>query len=463
MIPSPNLDDRTYQEIVDEAIRLIPHYCPEWTNHNPTDPGITLIELFAWMSEMMIYRLNKVPDKVYLALLDLIGLSLVPPQSAKTLLTFSPVEGYDGEVLIKRGIQVSTIKSELTEPLVFEIEKDLFVKNIKLDSCISLNNGQITHNEVFDIAQSHKGFFLFSGNEQIERYIYISDPSIQFLSDNNIINISFKCANEIKTISDEIVNFLEWEYWNGKKWVSIECSRSIPGIRKQDNEIFFIGPVNIGEAEVNGIKGFYLRAVLLNIPERMKCFELHEAHIKLLFHGEGLNPDACISNTENMAFYIIDISKDFRPFVEAPKYNDAFYIASKECFSKEDSEVVIGFYLSDAVDIKKSDPNEELILRTEYWNGKNWIDIADTSIKGVMEPKGKWNYIDSTFAFTKNGEMKFKRPDDMKVYNVNGNENYWIRIRICAGNFGVGGQYKVDDNGKWSWEFNKTVNTPLLS
>ena len=43
---------------VEEAIRLIPQYCPEWTNFNPSDPGITLIELFAWMTEMMLYRLS---------------------------------------------------------------------------------------------------------------------------------------------------------------------------------------------------------------------------------------------------------------------------------------------------------------------------------------------------------------------------------------------------------------------
>ena len=71
MIPSPNLDDRTYEDIVDEAIRLIPQYCPEWTNFNQSDPGITLIHLFAWMAEMIIYRLNRVPEKNYLAFLDL--------------------------------------------------------------------------------------------------------------------------------------------------------------------------------------------------------------------------------------------------------------------------------------------------------------------------------------------------------------------------------------------------------
>ena len=49
-LPAPDLDDRSFQDIVDEAKRLIPRYCPEWTNHNLSDPGVALIELFAWMS-----------------------------------------------------------------------------------------------------------------------------------------------------------------------------------------------------------------------------------------------------------------------------------------------------------------------------------------------------------------------------------------------------------------------------
>ena len=72
MIPSPKLDDRTYQDIVDEAVSLIPRYAPEWTNHNPSDPGITLLELAAWMSDLLIFRLNQVPEKNYVAFLNLL-------------------------------------------------------------------------------------------------------------------------------------------------------------------------------------------------------------------------------------------------------------------------------------------------------------------------------------------------------------------------------------------------------
>ncbi len=58
----PNLDDRRYNDLVAEALTRIPTYSPEWTNHNPSDPGITLVELFAYLTDMLLYRLNRVTD-----------------------------------------------------------------------------------------------------------------------------------------------------------------------------------------------------------------------------------------------------------------------------------------------------------------------------------------------------------------------------------------------------------------
>jgi hypothetical protein len=54
-LPVPNLDDRTFDRLVDEARRRIPVYAPEWTDHNVHDPGITFLELFAWLTEMQLY------------------------------------------------------------------------------------------------------------------------------------------------------------------------------------------------------------------------------------------------------------------------------------------------------------------------------------------------------------------------------------------------------------------------
>jgi hypothetical protein len=79
-IQLPNLDDRTYADLVEEAQGLIPTYAPEWTNHNPSDPGITLIELFAYLTEMLLYRLNRVTDATMLAFIKLLnGPDWIPP------------------------------------------------------------------------------------------------------------------------------------------------------------------------------------------------------------------------------------------------------------------------------------------------------------------------------------------------------------------------------------------------
>lgn len=61
-LPLPNLDDRRWQDLTQEAIPLIPRYAPQWTDFNTLDPGITLLEMFAWLTESMVYQLNQIPD-----------------------------------------------------------------------------------------------------------------------------------------------------------------------------------------------------------------------------------------------------------------------------------------------------------------------------------------------------------------------------------------------------------------
>lgn len=61
-LPLPRLDDRAYEDLVEEARALVPTLYPEWTDHNPADPGITLIELFAWLAEMLTYRADQLTE-----------------------------------------------------------------------------------------------------------------------------------------------------------------------------------------------------------------------------------------------------------------------------------------------------------------------------------------------------------------------------------------------------------------
>jgi len=108
---APNLDDRTFQDLVDEAKRLIPRYCPEWTDHNVSDPGVALIELFAWMTESMIFRLNRVPEKTHITFLDMIGTRLLPPRAAVADLTFRLSAPQPTPIRIPGGTEVATIRT----------------------------------------------------------------------------------------------------------------------------------------------------------------------------------------------------------------------------------------------------------------------------------------------------------------------------------------------------------------
>jgi Baseplate J-like protein len=84
----PKLDDRSFDQLRQEAVRQLQAACPAWTDLSPSDPGIALIEAFAYLTQVMLYRLNRVPDKQYNAFLRLLGITPLPPSAATTTLLF---------------------------------------------------------------------------------------------------------------------------------------------------------------------------------------------------------------------------------------------------------------------------------------------------------------------------------------------------------------------------------------
>jgi predicted phage baseplate assembly protein len=136
-LPAPSLDERRFQDIVDEAKRLIPRYCPEWTDHNVSDPGVALIELFAWMTEMIIYRLNQVPDVLYTRFLELMGIRLFPAVPAKADVTFWLAGPQPEPVLIPAGARVGTVRTEFEDSIGFATENELRIVQPELTACLT--------------------------------------------------------------------------------------------------------------------------------------------------------------------------------------------------------------------------------------------------------------------------------------------------------------------------------------
>ncbi|WP_423182534.1 baseplate J/gp47 family protein [Arthrobacter sp. NyZ413] len=109
-IPVPNLDDRNFADLVAGARERIQQIAPEWTDLSVHDPGITILEAFAYLTDTLMYRLNRVPEKLYAVYLNLLGTSLYPPSTAETILEFtrsSTASGDSQDIRIPRGTQVS--------------------------------------------------------------------------------------------------------------------------------------------------------------------------------------------------------------------------------------------------------------------------------------------------------------------------------------------------------------------
>jgi predicted phage baseplate assembly protein len=126
-LPVPDLDDRRFQDLVDDAKRLVMRRCPEWTDHNVSDPGVTLIETFAFMTDQLLYRLNRVPDRLYIRFLELIGLRLLPPAPARVPVTFWLSTPATAPLVISAGTQAATVRTEHTDSVVFATREHLAI------------------------------------------------------------------------------------------------------------------------------------------------------------------------------------------------------------------------------------------------------------------------------------------------------------------------------------------------
>ncbi|MFG2477444.1 putative baseplate assembly protein [Streptomyces fagopyri] len=152
-LPSPNLDDRRFQQFVDDAKRYIQQRAPEWTDHNVSDPGVTLVETVAHMADQIVYRLNRVPEKNHLAFLDIVGITLFPPSAARTDVTFWLSAPHDEPIVLPVGTEAATLRTESEEGVVFATERQLTVVPTALRHLVVQHSGLPVTDRTADLAE----------------------------------------------------------------------------------------------------------------------------------------------------------------------------------------------------------------------------------------------------------------------------------------------------------------------
>lgn len=139
----PVLDDRSFDTIVAEARQRIPRYTPEWTDFNEGDTGIALVELFAWMSELLIYRMNRTPDLAYVKFLELIGMRLEPARPASAYISVAVEAGWP-EATVDLPARAQFAATSDTGPVIFESERRLIAFAPVLDRVLVMIGGLLT-------------------------------------------------------------------------------------------------------------------------------------------------------------------------------------------------------------------------------------------------------------------------------------------------------------------------------
>jgi len=457
MIPPPKLDDRTFNDIVEEAISMIPRYAPEWTNHNPSDPGITLIELAAWMTDLLIYRLNQVPEKNYVAFLNLLGIKLHAPRAARALVRFSLVEG-SVKQRVPRGTQVSTPQATEVYTVTFETARDAVVCAARPDRCFSYFDDSYSENSRYlDPAPgtNDPAFEVFAGAQRIERYLYLSDPRFANTGDASLLRVYVGTPEHG---ARDLARLLEWEYWEGTRWKELE-----PALIEVDRgEVAFLGPLRFDVTTVNHIEGLWMRGRLAEVPQSPQDTEIDTIRARVEVVGEGLLPTQAYANLDNNAFLTLDLGKNLYPFGKEPKVDCILYLACDELLQTADAYISIEMLLADSSVIPRPNPSDQLVLAFEYWDGKRWRHLGRSAPRGALPGSGdELGFHDDTKALSQSGTVSFRRPKDMEALEINGQAKRWIRVRIEKGDYGESGTYTLE-NEKWIFKDERQLRPPAL-
>lgn len=255
VLPAPNLDDRRFQDLVDDAKRLVQRNTTYWTDHNVSDPGVTLIEAFAWMTDQLLYRLNRVPDRHYIKFLELIGVRLYPPAAAHAPVTFWLSAPQPATVTIPAGTEVATVRTGNQPPVVFSTTEDRAIVACSLARVASTLDGK----EVSDLTDGmsrKSGVFPFSSPPKPGEVLLVG------LSDavpGCAVNLRFTCRIEGIGVDPDDPP-LAWEAWTGDDWSACELERDTTGGINRDGDVVLHVPRGHAVSTIEKLKAGWLRA-----------------------------------------------------------------------------------------------------------------------------------------------------------------------------------------------------------
>jgi hypothetical protein len=454
-VPAPPIDQRSVNEIVAQTKGLLKHYTHiaglDWplTDDGSRGPERALIHIFAHLAELVITRLNKAPEKNFLAFLDLLGAALLPPQPAQAPLMFVLAARSDVDsVVVPAGTQVAALPAAgEEEPVIFETERELVLTSAQLTSLFTRHPEQYTYADRSAIltALSLEGVPVFQGDSAIEHIFYLGHKTVLGYPSIENLSLAFVLGQDIQ---DADLRELQWEHWDGARWKSITPTPDNTNSLTRSGTIDLGSLPNIPARPVHSIENRWLRCRLITPitaatakqAGKVRASQLPDiasVTLQVSLKSPELSVEKAFSNA-----IPVDLSKDFFPFGDNPKLGDTLYLAHAQAFSIDGATVTVQIEMSPLNANASSNPK----LRWEFLAGNEWVPLGTSTPTGPEAPIAN-DFQDTTKAFTATGtgQVSFilNKP---AVAAYNGIESFWIRVRIVSGDYGEEAHYVKDNN-----------------
>jgi|SRR5579884_1312457 len=273
-LPAPDLDDRRFQDFVDDAKRLVRRRVPAWSDHNVHDPGITLIEAVATIADQLAFRLNQVPERHHRKFLDLLGITRRPPSAARVGLTFKLSAPRPDVVTVPAGHRVGTPRVPGEEPIGFATLAPL---NIVPVSLIELRAAPAVGSAPGEAAGANDAARNADNLRDLRPLMRQGEPAACFSAvpqpgDRLYVGLSDaapSCLISLRTDSriegigvDPDHPPLYWEAYQSSGWARCEVERDTTGGLNRPGEILLHLPPRHTHCLINGVRAAWLRAVV---------------------------------------------------------------------------------------------------------------------------------------------------------------------------------------------------------
>lgn len=463
MNKAPEIDSGSAADIAGQVRELLKIYTPEWREArdpltgDPKGVGTALIETFARFCEIVLHRLNRVPEKNYLAFLDLLGVSQLPPQPARVPLTFSLTPGSAVDGVVPPGTQVaSPAGAGGKEAVIFETEEELVVTAAAL---ASLQVRDPTWDSYADLSHTLGSDFpdgvpMFQGTRWINHVLYIGHA--QLFAHARIRRLALDVTLATQAVLED-PRTLAWERWDGEKWAELVPSVDETQQLRGSGRVAFehATAIPLGSFEAHQGQNRWIRCRLttpitptgLVVQGMVRASQLPVVSgltLEVLIEERGLQAEAAFTGRVP-----VDVTKDFYPFGEKPKLGETLYLASDVAFSEQDATVTLHVELTNpasgepAPTIPRTTTDGNPVLRWENWNGRSWEELGTSTLQGPQAPAGAL-FDDTTNALTASGKITFRLRERPQPAVVNGVRHCWIRVRILSGHYGEEARYVPD-------------------